>query len=249
MLYMGRYQQLNIFLSLMASLLLFTSCSARVNGSLHEDGSADASLRVSLEPRTAALIRSLSRLNKAAGPSDQILDGPRIAASMASAPGLTAVFFKNINPTTIEGAISIGRVEAFLAIPGQQGGSPFIRYEHAGSGGSLKMSLDRQSGPRIITLLSPTAADYLAALMAPVITKEALSKGKYLEVVQSVYGKGVADEIAGAQIQVSLEVPRPISEIKGGTVSGTAKNRGEFVVPLLDMLVLERPLEYEISWK
>jgi hypothetical protein len=168
---------------------------------------------------------------------------------MASAPGITAIALHNSNPTTIEGAISLGRVDAFLAIPENLGGRPFISYEQSGSGGKLRMSLDRQSGPQIIRLLSPAVADYLAALMAPVVTQEILSTGEYLGLVRSVYGRGVSEEIAAARIQVSLDFPRPISTIRGGIVSAASRNRGEFDIPLLDLLVLEYPLEYEVSWK
>jgi hypothetical protein len=168
---------------------------------------------------------------------------------MASAPGIKSVSFNNINPTTIEGALSIVRVDAFLSIPGNQGGSGFIGYEQIGSGGKFTITLNRGTGPRIIAVLSPDVAAYLSALMAPVATGEVLSKGEYLSLVRSVYGKGVADEIAAARIQVSINFPRPISAIQGGVVSTASKNRGEFDIPLLDLLVLENPLVYEVSWK
>lgn len=239
----------NIFFSLIAGFVLLASCSAKVNGSLHEDGSADFSLWASLEPRMATLIRSLARLNRTSPSSEQILDGPAIALSMASAPGIKSIVLKNNNPTTIEGTISLVRVDNFLAIPESQGARRFISYEQSGSGGRFRIALDRNSGPQIVTLLSPNVAGYLSALMAPVVTGETLSKGEYLGLVRSVYGKGVADEIVGARIQVSIEFPRPISAIRGGVVSIASKTRGEFDIPLLDLLVLENPLEYEVSWK
>ncbi|MDR0723083.1 MAG: hypothetical protein LBF75_09900 [Treponema sp.] len=227
-------------------LLLWVSCSAQVQGSLHLDGSADLSLQASLQPRTAALIRSLSRLAGDSSRSEQILDASTIGKSLASAPGIKSLVLRNQNPTTIEGTISILKVDAFLAVPGSPGNHNFISYEQTHAGGRLRIALDRSSGPRILTLFSPEVRDYLSVLMAPVATGESLSQKEYLALVQSVYGKALADEITAARIQVTIDFPGSISTIHGGRASA---NRAEFTIPLGDMLVLERPLIYEVFWK
>jgi hypothetical protein len=165
---------------------------------------------------------------------------------MASAPGIKSVALRNSNPTTIEGTISILQVDAFLAVPGNGGTTNFIRYEQTNTGGKLQITLDRNSGPRILTLLSSDVQDYLSALMAPVATGENLSQREYLALVQSVYGKAVAEEIAAARIQVTIDFPGSVSTIRGGRFAG---NQAEFTIPLGDILVLERPLVYEVSWK
>jgi hypothetical protein len=64
--------------------------------------------------------------------------------------------------------------------------------------------------------------------------------------VSTVYGKGIADEIAQSAIRASIEFPGPVQSVRGGTFSGS---RADFTIPLLDMLVLETPLSYEAVWK
>lgn len=227
-------------------LFFWVSCSAQVQGSLHLDGSADLSLQASLEPRTAALIRALSRLTGGSSGSEQVLNASAIGKSLAAAPGIKSLVLRNQNPTTIEGTISILKVDAFFAVPGSPENSNFISYEQTHAGGRLRIALDRTSGPRILTLFSLEVRDYLAALMAPVATGESLSQREYLALVQSVYGKALADEITAARIQVAIDFPGSISTIQGGWA---AANRAEFTIPLVDMLVLERPLLYEVFWK
>jgi hypothetical protein len=95
-------------------------------------------------------------------------------------------------------------------------------------------------------LLSPEVRDYLSALMAPVATGETLTQKEYLALVQSVYGKGLAEEIASAKITLTIDFPGTISVIQGGKAT---KNRGVFTIPLGDLLVLERPLRYEVAWQ
>jgi hypothetical protein len=82
--------------------------------------------------------------------------------------------------------------------------------------------------------------------MAPIATGEALTKAEYLGLVASVYGKAVAEEISRGSIRAIVDFPGPVSAVRGGTSSG---KQAVFTVPLPDLLVLEKPLIYEVSWK
>lgn len=240
--------KIRCFLPLIMLQFSFVSCAATLNGSLAVNGSGDLSLRASLEPRMSALIRSFAAvsLGAEAARNRPVIDGPAIARSMAAAPGITEVSFTNTGPSAIEGPIKISRMDEFLALPGNQGGNRFIIYEQIPSGrGRLALSLDRGSGPKLLALISPEVVDYLSVLMAPVATGEPLTKGEYLVLVSSIYGKGVADEITAAKIRALIDFPGPISSVRGGTYTG---RRAVFEVPLLDLLVLESPLNYEIRW-
>jgi hypothetical protein len=239
--------KIRFFLALISFQMFFVSCTAAITGTLAIDGSGDLRLQASLESRTAALIRSFAAvsLGPEAARNRPVIDGPAIARSMAAAPGIAGVSFTNTSPSSIEGPIKISRMDEFLALPGNQGGSRFIVYEQSPSGGRLALSLDRNSGPKILALISPEVADYLSVLMAPVATGETLSKGEYLGLVTSIYGRGVAEEIASAKIRALIDFPGPISAVRGGTYTG---KRAVFAVPLLDLLVLESPLDYEIRW-
>jgi hypothetical protein len=192
-----------------------------------------------------ALIRSLSRLSSPSPGSAQVLDALSISKFLIAAPGIKSVLLRNKNPTTIEGTIRILKADAFLALPGSPEHSPFISYEQTPAGGRLRITIDRFSGPRLLTLFSPDVRDYLSALMAPVATGEALSQQEYLVLVQSVYGKAVAEEITASRIHLTIDFPGSISSIQGGRAS---ENRAEFTIPLGDLLVLDSPLRYEVSW-
>jgi len=82
--------------------------------------------------------------------------------------------------------------------------------------------------------------------MAPVATGEVMTRAEYLTFVASIYGKDIADEIASSSIRASVDFPGVIQRVKGGTFTG---RRAEFEIPLPDILVLEKPLSYEVVWK
>ena len=223
------------------AVLPFFSCTARINGPLNPDGSADISINASLEPRTAALIRNLSAA--AGAPAGAlILDGPAIARSMSEAPGVSSVSFENTGPAAIDGNARISRIGEFLA----SSRSNFISFEQGPAGGHCQISINRETSPEILALLSPEVAVYLAALMAPIATGEALDRAEYLFLVSTVYSRAIADEISGSRIRASVTFPGNISSVKGGTYTG---RRADFDIPLLDLLVLETPLSYEVNWR
>jgi hypothetical protein len=248
-----------ILIFFLVSLLFFTSCAAQISGSLKGDGQADLNIYAALEPRMTALIRGLSMASGMLQPGAMpapILDGPAISASMSAAPGVASVSFKNTAPGAIEGPLKITRIGDFLAA-GRANGSKnlsFIDFEQnaaslgggASSGGRCSVNLSLSSGPEILALISPEISGYLAALMAPLATGEVLTKAEYLALVGSVYGRGIADEIAGAFIRAYIDFPGPVQSVKGGTFSG---RRAEFTIPLLDILALETPLSYEVVWR
>ena len=258
-------KNLAVILPALAFLLFFASCAAQINGSLKGDGQADLQIRAALEPRMTALIGGLAAASGSARTGAPILDGPAIAASMSAAPGIASVSFKNTTPSAIEGPIKIARIGDFLA-PGMAAGKAagassrpkkpaFIDFEQnarggssggAASGGRCAINLSLDSGPEILSLISPEISDYLAALMAPLATGEALTKAEYLALIGSVYGRAIADEIARAFIRASIDFPGPVQSAKGGTFSGRSV---DFAIPLLDIFVLETPLSYEVVWR
>ncbi|MDR0494837.1 MAG: hypothetical protein LBG95_04335 [Treponema sp.] len=228
----------------LAFALLCASCTARINGSLMGDGQADLQIQAALEPRITRLIGALAAASGAAQPGASILDGPAIAASMARAPGIDSVSFANTAPTAIEGPVKITRIGDFLASRSTGG---FIRFQqNFPAGGRCIVDLNLKSGPQMLAFISPDVVAYLSALMAPLATGEAMSKQEYLELTGSIYGKGIADEIEGARLHINIDFPGPVQSVKGGTFSGS---RAEFAIPLADILVLEKPLSYEVVWK
>lgn len=233
------YKQL--FLMSLGFSLFFVSCSARISGVIHESGSADLSIRASLEPKTAALLQSFS-----SNPGDFSIDGASIGISASAAPGVSSAQFKNINPTAIEGTISIDKIDDFL-FTSESGFDTyrFVRYNQNAGEGSLSINLDLTKGPLIVGFFSPDVADYLSAIMAPLATGEVLTVSEYLDLLAAIYGGTVSAEIKNALVSIDLRVPGTIKSVKGGTFT---QNQANFSVPLTDLLVLENPVSYEIVW-
>jgi hypothetical protein len=226
---------------------LFISCSGRISGSLAADGSASVSVNISLEPRMTGLLRAVTAASGQAG--GPVLDGPAIAQSMSGAPGITRVSLRNISQSSVEGAFQISQISEFLSVAGAERGVSrrgFFTFEQRNSGGRCVININRDSAPEILEILSAEISDYLNALIAPIATGEEMKKQDYLELVASFYGKAISEEIANSRIRVSIDFPGNITTVTGGTFSA---KRADFDISLLDLLVLEIPARYEITWE
>jgi hypothetical protein len=167
---------------------------------------------------------------------------------MAAAPGIRSVELDNTGSAGIAGTLSVFRVDGLFALDDAPERKRFITLESGGERivNRLGIALDRETAPLLLAMISVDVRDYLSALFAPAATGDFLSKAEYLELVEDIYGKALADEIAAAEILVTIGFPGAIRSAKGGTFSGTSAH---FVIALADILVLEHPLEYEVVWE
>jgi hypothetical protein len=220
---------------LFISLFLTVSCSARINGAVSADGSANMDVSMALEPRFTALVRAVSMAGGQG--SEQILDGPAIAASMSRAPGIGSVTLANTGPAAVQGNVRIASVGDFLVAAER-----FIVFEQ----GRCEININKGNGAIILESLSPEIAEYLNALMAPIVTGEEMTKDEYLSLVTAFYNRVISDEIAGSRVRASIDFPGQITNVRGGTYAG---RRAEFDIPLLDLMVLDTPLVYEVRWR
>jgi len=231
----------SIILPVFSAILTLFSCTARIDGNITANGSAVMTVNMSLGQRMTALIRSMA----AAGGQEniQILDGQAISKSMSQAPGIDSVSLKNTSQTAVDGQVKISKMNLFL---NEVKGKEFIIFEQGATGGKCVFSVNIDNSQIILEHLSKDVSDYLNAIMAPAATGEKMTKAEYLEIVASFYNKGISDEIAASRVRVSIDFPGAVTSAKGATLSG---KKAVFDIPLLDLLVLETPLVYEVNWK
>jgi hypothetical protein len=204
-----------------------------------------------MEKRVSVFIRALSGFAGTRTDSP-IPDAELITLSLAAAPGIEEASFRNTGPESFEGTLRVSRIDEFLAVSGGKGRN-FITLEESKSGGRpsgrLAVNLDFESAAEILPLFSEEIRDYLTTTLAPIALGEKQSKADYLKDVAFFFGKAdgpvIAAEIAAARINIAVDFPGPVTAVEGGTFSG---RRAEFSVPLVDLLVLDTPLRYEVRW-
>jgi hypothetical protein len=216
--------------------LVFVACSGRITGAVQTNEQGAFIIEAELAPASARLLAPLSPAT-VSGRSAPVLDAGVISLSLRDAPGISSAQLQNTNPENITGSIGFTKISDFLTA----GEFRFITWEQD----RAVIALDRSSGPLMVTMLSQDISDYLSAIMAPIATGEPLSTAEYLRLVTSVYGNAIAREIESAEVSATINFPGRITMVEGGVFSGST---ARFRAKLVDLLVLETPLRYEVRW-
>ena len=75
---------------------------------------------------------------------------------------------------------------------------------------------------------------------------EGLSEDDYLEMISFMLGEEGPDAIRNSTITLNFETPAPIKTFSGGTK--VSDNQFTYSFPLIDFLLLAKPLQFELTW-
>ncbi|MBP5588067.1 MAG: hypothetical protein J6X37_05010 [Treponema sp.] len=114
----------------------------------------------------------------------------------------------------------------------------FIKYTHSKDGfiKSVSVTLSPEILQDLITNQNSIIQKYADLLMAPCFTGEELTKEEYIEVLSSLYGEKLAEELT--QGYLSIRVPLRNSEKKG--LPGVK-------IPVIELLTLQEEKTYTFS--
>ncbi len=243
----------------LAAATLLTGCAPRATLTLapgpNPGADALAVFGTTLTPTAESLIK---KLTGAGNPSGANAPGSAAGASIFDAPGisasLTAAGF-SVTSVKVEGS----SLAASAGIPSLDGLLAGAVSAKAGSR-SLSVTVDPDAVNAAIALMPASTKDYLDLLMAPVFTGEAMTEAEYRDLIGSAYGKTVAAELEAARFTLTVKAPAPVKSARiaragqnanGGAAAGTVSTDGAaatFTLPLVTLLVLERPITLEMEW-
>lgn len=116
---------------------------------------------------------------------------------------------------------------------------------------SLSVKVSPEILQQTYLLLSDEEKSYMDLLMAPSITGEKMSLEEYSDLVASVYGQELADELYEGRLYLNLGCPSG-KKIKKALASGQELSwhgaRALFEIPLIFLLCNQEEAEYSIFW-
>ncbi|MDR0910881.1 MAG: hypothetical protein LBM77_14085 [Spirochaetaceae bacterium] len=238
---MGKIEVKKFILAVIAlSVMVFAACNGEINGSINEDGSGSFTVET-------VLIKSL------VPQFGKTLSASQVEASFKNAPGISSISMKDRGNGfgAIGGEVLVNNIGDFLKIPAvltshTGNAKQFIDYDSAGR---ITVTINRDTSPAIISLLSQDMQDYLSVLQPPVLMGTVLSKAAYLKQLKVFgYNDAMISELDKAKITVNIEFPRPLKEIKGGVKSAKNERSGVFDLALIDLMVLEKETVWQAIW-
>ncbi|MGN0739501.1 MAG: hypothetical protein ACI4LX_04955 [Treponema sp.] len=188
-----------LVITLIPSLALFTGCPVAVTLSENQDGTLLYEFKTSADEKFTNLILSFDENSQKDKTALHIFDTLEIENA------LLQTGFSKANAIT-QKTNSAGEA-LFVNAVAKSDKFSFIKTK-AGSDGKLKkveLTLSPEILQELITNQNSIIQKYADLLMAPCFTDEVLSKEEYRELVASLYGSEIADELLAGEISISLK--------------------------------------------
>jgi len=223
------------------------SCSAKVTALLEAGGGAKIEARVLVPPALAARLRALEG-RPAAAP---LLGAATARRTLEARPGLVVVSASNPDPDSLLLSVSAPDLATVLAAP-DLAADGLLRLGSSGSERELTLRLERGRTGSLASLVPGLDRDLLEALSPPLLDRgaaagsdTALSKAEYRQALGALLGSRVLPELDAAALDFAITLPGQAVSSSGGRLEGRVFT---FSLPLLDLLALEKPLEYRVRW-
>lgn len=247
----GKFIYATIYLTVLFAL---TGCGGRLGITARSDGKADLSVVMDTGKAASAMISSIMASLYPSGPtaaasgSAGVFTPERAQALEKSLAGGDAETLSakalSSSVLSLDATVRDAASQTSASRTGVRFASVVSVEKH-----SLTLNLSPATMRALYASMDLQTRSYVDLFMAPVFIGEPMSGEEYTALIASVYGKDLAQEIADARMEITLTAPR--GEKAASCSNADAKLSGRsarFSIPLLDLLVLEEPQAYRITW-
>jgi len=238
--------RVRITLALLAAFFLAVSCSVRQTLVVKADGSGTLAMRVEI---TKVLHDYIMSLAEVAGQNDLLSSGKLfntkdIQKGFESQPGVTVKRIETPKPDVLEVDLAYASIREVFAKGDAAKSAGAIAYGESGGKKTLKLHLDRTNYKQLATVF-PLLANPLFEGMGPQ-ANDTISDDEYMEMIRFSLGDEGPGLLKKSFIDLTI---KPEGEILSQT-GGTPTNGGVlFRIPLLRLLILDKPLDYSVTYR
>ena len=213
--------------------ILFSSCNAELELSVDKNGNANVKFNSAMGTALENLISSVSGQNTeiSAGATQPIFDAQEIENAFL------LFGFSNVKALVKDDSkVSVtAKIEADSEKKEAAAGKSLLNINEAisFSAKKIKLTFSPEILQRIIESSGEDFQSYADLFMAPVFTGEAMSAGEYKELLSSVYGNAVANELVSSDFKIRFFLP-----------SG---KKAVYTVPFAELLTLTEKKEFIVE--
>ena len=228
--------------------LLLLSCAIRQEAYLGRDGSGSVKFRVQLQPFFMDYIRDMAEVagDEAGGlPKDGIFDLARIRRDLEERPGVKVTRLASPKPELLEGELTFRDVEAVFRSEQQLTQAGVITFTRKGAVRTLQLHLERRNFAQVAAV-TPLMRNPVFESLGPQ-ENEGVSEQDYLDMMQFAMGDPAPKGIRESAIELRVTVQGKVVSATGGQVQKDGSVL--FRIPLIRVLLLDRPLDYALSFE
>lgn len=230
----------------LAAAVLLTGCSSDIAASLKAEGGARLSIKAEVPAPLAAKFRKLAQAGSdtALDPSAPLFDIDAVRRSTAERPSLKLISLSRPSPESIKAEFDILSL-AELATSKDIAGTGFLSVQKSTLWTQISIKLDRTAAAAAASLFPGIDPYLMEALSPPALEEDPVTAAEYRTMLKSVLGEKAMPSMEAAAVTLTLAAPGKVLEYSGGSLSGSVLT---VKIPIIDALVLERPIEIRLRW-
>jgi len=221
--------------------MLLTSCAVNQRVTLEPDGGGTAAVRIKLEKILTDYLRDLAEVSGAED-KGRVFNVEDIRKGFAARKDVTRTRIASPSPERLEMDLAFTSVEKLFAGEGKN--QTILTFSQAGGTSTLKAHLDRKNFPQLLEL-APFLKNPVFEGLGPQVNDDA-TEAEYLELIDLALGDGGAAALKASYIETTITVKGKVVAQTGGTPTAGGV---VFRIPLLRVLLLDKPLDYSLSFK
>jgi len=230
-------------LALLAALAALLGCSVSQRVALEPDGSGTAVVRIRLEKVLLDYLLDLSEVSGAVPrEKGRIFDVEDIRKGFVGRQEVTLTRIESPAPERLDMELSFRSIDKLFAAPDKP--QSILTLSKSAEGTTLRAHLDRKNFSQLLEL-APFLKNPLFEGLGPQENDDA-TEVEYLELIDLALGEGGAAALKASSIETTIAVKGKIVAQSGGTpVAGGVV----FRIPLLRVLLLDKALDYSLTFK
>lgn len=232
-------------LAALAVAASIAACSVSQVIAIKADGSGTASMRVETSKVLREYLLDLQSVTGTAPAADgRLFDVKTLQKELAARPGVTVKKVASPSPDVLEVDLAFRSVEEVYGSVESVKKSGVLLYDTAGGQRSLKIHIDRKNF-RELSAVFPGMNGAAFEGIAPQ-EQDDITEAEYLDMISFTLGPDGPALLKKSFIDVVVKPEGTIASQSGGTVANGAVT---FRIPLLRLLVLDKPLDYAVAWR
>lgn len=231
-------------------LLLLSSCSMKQEIYLDKSGEGEVRFEIGMASYLGEVIQQVEMLlatdTKVPSEEDSFFDIDAIEKGFSSNENVSGLSLTTPDRLKLKGSFQFSSVEEMLAKV--EKGSPqsqLINFSKGASASDLSVRITRET---VVALLesNPALNNPLVENFGPAATV-GLDSADYLDMMEFALGEESRLGIQNSKLSITIKVAGKILNQKGGTMIDSSTVR--YDIPLLDILILDKNLNYTLSYQ
>jgi hypothetical protein len=227
-------------------LLAAAGCSVNQSMVIKGDGSGEAALRVEISQVLRDYFTNLADISgeKKTGKDSGLFDLNVIRKSLESRKGVTVKRLAEPTPDSLELDVAFDSVKDAFAADAASRVPPVVVFSRDGDRKTLALHLDKRNYQELAVLF-PALSDPVFAGMGPQ-PNENVTDDEYEQMIEFSLGERGPPLLKKSFVTLTVTPEGRILSQSGGRLSDGSV---VFKIPLIRILVLDRPLDYSVTFK